>query len=613
MSTKRRDIQVDCILDLEAEEFDTFVMAGFYDVACKRYDDFWWHTNEEELARFLLFQFDGTCWAHFGGGYDYKWLLDWAKKLRAKVSIVVSGAGVVVIKTKHGIFADSFRLAPMSLARFSDGMGVAKQALKLPCLKTRLCKRDCPGFCQIRRNAPAEVLEKVKEYNRYDCLSLTASLDALRKFAEEHDLDLGYTIGGSSWRELQRLYGIKSNALPKYEHRFIRASYFGGRVQAPDHRRLTKVNQYDVNNMYGSRLAYFTVPAGEPRWFYGNLALQKMTDTEHCVCEATVGVPPMYFPPLPVRYKTKSGAVGVGFPTGTFSGVWTGLELRNAMRHGALVSVHRALAWPSAANPFREPMEKWWKLRTNAPGGKKSGLGEFMKFRQNSPTGKMGSKEIKQRYDLFIDDIRVCRCRTEEEKEACQCFPHSMVSEGVYSREYESIDPCARIEFATTLTSRARIELDCFAEEAGYENVVYCDTDGLKTLTEVNSSRIGSGLGQWIDEGPAYDFQALAPKVYSYLPGVLCGNTVILNELQPIIKSKGGQLDERPEDGSKSIKYGIRGIHSGAVTGQFFKRVTITRTFNRRYGDRVPLSDGRTRPMDASEMKIVDPLSYVKL
>ncbi len=625
MADSRKRLQFDAILDLEGQDMDCFVLAGFYDIRTKRYRCFRWY-KEETLARFLLYEFEGICWAHFGGGYDYKWLLDWAIKLGVKASIITSGIGVVVIKTDRATFADSFRVVPTSLEAFTRGLGVTKQSLKLPCLKTPRCAPDCKGFCQIRRDASEEVLKKIEEYNYYDCVSLAEALITLQAYADTHDLDLTWTVGSSSWTELKRVYDIQANSLPLYEHRFTRAAYFGGRVQLFKHGRYPIVHQYDVNALYPSRLAHFTVPVGEPRWFIGKRAKARLLDRCQGMYECEVEVPYMYMPPLPVRYK-KASSVSIGYPFGKFRGIWTGVELLNAIKHGVKVKCIRGLVWPSEENLFRDAVEKWWNLRLNAPGGKKSGLGEGLKYRMNSPTGKMGAREEKTRYDLFPDDIRKCKCRNAEEKMRCRCAPHTQVADNIFLSVYSRLDDCARIEFASTLTSRGRVELHEFVhEDMDPHNLVYCDTDGVKTLFPVKSYKIGKDLGQWLDEGPGYDFSGIAPKVYSYLSGILCAAqenaAVILDSTimqdgkmtkNVIIKSKGGKLFERPVPGVESQKWGVRGIHQGAAHGEFFRAKWTTRRFKRQYGDRLPvIGTDETRAPSINEIKMVDPLVYVK-
>lgn len=691
MTTNRKRIKVDAILDIESVGMDGFLMAGLYRPKSNRFEAYWWD-REEELAYYLLAEFEGDVWAHFGGGYDYKWLLDWAVKFGLQASVVVSGAGVVVIQTATARFADSMRLAPMSLAKFTDGLGVRKQELKLPCFKrlsavparslryevtrkltspesyeyaklvladqrrlkaiTAKCGSDCPGFCWFQRDAPTEVLDAIEVYNYYDCTSLAEALRALQSFADDNDLDLGWTIGGAAWRELKRRWGIKPNALKPYEHRFVRSAYYGGRVQLLKHKRAPVLYQYDVNALYPSRLRLLEFPAGEPRWLFGRAAETALFDNCHGAYEVTVTVPPSYMPPLPIRYR-KGGSFGIAYPTGTMRGVWMGVELVNAAHLGCVIDkVHRGLVWPETTREFAGAVDNWWRLRANAPGGKSSGLGEWLKFRSNSPCGKMGAREEKRRYELLVDDIRVCTCVTAEEKSHCRCQAHRKVSEYVFETTYSRIDECARIEIAATITAYGRVEVLDFALEAGVENVYYLDTDGVKLSRPPNAAahkRLGGkmDLGKFLDEGLVYDFDGLAPKVYSGLSGAEGegylkkyldkkapdfesrvknalawkprhfpppeDEAVLLLTEEPVIKSKGGKLQERPREGSTAKRWGIRGIHAGAARGKFFHAVEMKRRFSRQYGDRIKLRGGETRAPRVDEIDIINPLHYVGL
>jgi len=645
----RRDIRVDAVFDIEAEEWTKFVVGAVYrkfDV----YKSFHW-SHEEDMVDDLL-SIEGTIWAHFGGGYDYKWLLDHMAKRGVSTSPLVAGSRVISFTVGKSQFCDSYALAPMKLADLTSGLGVEKQKLGLPCVccepcmmarKERCdCDNYCGGFCSITRNMQPALFARLEEYLEADCRSLFAALSNLREYAAKNDIDLGMTIGSSAWRNVRRLHSTKPVSLNEKEWRFCRVGYFGGRVQLTkrnpavahlldaknpnDPALQSLLDQYaidghelDVNSMYPWCLAANPVPVGEHRWIDGVEARDAFAKAEPGIYHAIVDVPDMYLPPLPYRY---SNGTAVGYPTGSFEGTWAHPELIYAVEGGCNVYVDQAIVWDLAIVKFADWIGKLWELRDAA--GKKTPVGTFLKLYMNSLTGKFGSGIERDRYEINPRKLKDCNCLCPscrrslndpdcEHDVDCTCQAHRQLSDWVFASRYFRLDPCSHVEWAAYLTSYARVKLHkFFMLRNGGRDVFYCDTDScFRTENITDPLIVGKQLGMFNYEGPVRRFIGIAPKVYSFT-----------RESNLVAKAKGLSLDrfystkadgsphpragkprEAPVPGHSYSKKGVRGFSSGAHFGKFFSMLEMNRRLFERCGDRVILENGiDTRASTANEL-----------
>ena len=602
---KLRSIRVDGVADLEAEAWSTFVVGGFG--FSGTYREYWWDDDDGEsrLAEDLL-SFRGTVWAHFGGGYDYKWLLDIAVALGEVPRLVTAGSHIVSLRIRAATFCDSFRLAPMSLAKLTRGLGVEKAKLELPCR----CGSDCGGYCSIRRKMPRKLRRRLSTYLGLDLGSLETALNHLREFGSRYDLDLGCTVGSSAWRNVRRRHGVPKATLSGSDYDFAKEAYYGAKTEMY-RRRAPSGWGHDVNAMYPHCLATYSQPVGEFLRETGRAAARRYEDGAPGVYRAVVEVPEMFIPPLP---KKCNRGTTLSFPWGTFEGHWVRDELKHAETRGIRVQVVESMTWEREARLFSPWIRDLWRLRLHCacprglecsidaphhnPDSKNTPLGIWLKFLMNSMIGKLGSNPEQEKWLLNPprDKIRLCDCPIGE---ACSGGHHRQVSERCFvSTEYKILD-CSHVEWAAVGLANARVELDRFHKlvDDG-EDMVYSDTDnGLRTsdverlFPEWASARVGDDLGQWQPMGPFEDFVAVAPKVYSY-------TSRKGGKRELVARAKGVTLPTKkdgdkkvflgpPEVGRKYVKEGIVGFRLGARLGKFFERTRTERTLSERSGSRL--------------------------
>ena len=624
---ERRDIAIDAVWDIEAESWDKFVVGGL--LYCDgHYRQFSWKEQTDMVD--ALLEIDGTVWAHFGGGYDMKWVLDILGPRGVKAKITHAGARIVSIRVGRTLFCDSFALAPMSLAKFTKGLANKKTRLDFPCV----CGKECGGYCSIKRNMPGTMMRQLCKYLKDDCLALMAALENLQKYAAINKLDLGMTIGGSAWRNAKRTLELDGAEWGSGDYSFARKAYFGGRVQLLRQGLIPRAWEYDVNSMYPWSLRSFELPIGSRSKVFGKDAQAAFHRGEPGIYSATVDVPTMHLPPLPYRYDK---ARAVAYPTGAFYGIWTAPELAYAKSLGVKVTILEGLVWESKRVIFKAWIDRLWSLRKGAPGGKKSPIGEWLKLFMNSLTGKFGANPDHERLCMNPTEVKGCRCLCADcgksarrckcplfRVERCKCNPWRQVSDYVWAQREWRIDECAHVHWAAYLTSQARVawHKQAIADGVGGRSVIYGDTDSLFADKE-RTGNIGKDLGQWDCAGPLINFEGIAPKVYGFecLPGCerhmnqetgeLCPGGQITAKAKGMTLPKKGGKHTRPavfkcadkwritEDGATCSdhpdlscpglysKEGVIGFKAGLRAPRFFFARKLTRKLRARTGDRI--------------------------
>lgn len=604
-------ININAVFDLETEKWDKFVLGGLLtvdeDENANEYFCLDWR-SEQDFADLLL-GLNGDVWAHNGGIFDAKWLLDRAIERKLKCKVIPAGSRIISLEIGNNLrILDSKALTKISLEELTKGQGIEKEKLGLECS----CGEACGGYCAISRNMDSRSLSRLKEYLRADCYSLLGALCKTKRWALQNNLDLSYTVGASAWRCAKRWLKLPNADLSKGDHEFARNGYFGGRVQlcAPS---ATAGYEYDVASMYPSRLAAFPIPVGKSTRAFGQSAKLAWNASVPGIYRATVDVPESFLPPLPVRWKGR-----VYYPWGNFEGTWTRPELEHAIDYGVkLVKIEECIKWQDQDIVFQDWVESLFKLRSQAPGGKSGPIGTTVKYILNSLTGKFGARPDNDSIDINPDEIRDCKCK----QELCLCGAHRPfgVSPNIFIYTKWKLASCSHVEWAAYLTSYARVEWHKQATSVDDgRDVVYGDTDSLFCGKE-RKTNIGTALGQWEPKGFFTDFVGIAPKVYWYERGN-----------NPIVKGKGLRLGLARDSASQSEKRekatkaklkltkaiteglsdgfdrsGIHGFWLGAKEANFFVKKDSTRHVHRGFGDRF-LVGSTTRAPHISEIGYLD-------
>lgn len=600
---ERQTLEVDGTWDIETQGWDTFVCGALY--VPGQETQVYWHEKEEAFVDALLSR-KRTLWAHNGGRFDTLWLLGHIVKRKLKAKISLAGSGISGLEVDGACFRDSYMLMPMSLAKAALIGDVPKSATELACE----CGKACGGYCSIRRDMPTNQRKRLREYLVNDCRALYSALDSLCTLAASWDLDLRPTIGASAWRTVARSgvaparWGQGMHVTRPYLN--TRAAYFGGRTQVLRPRSSAGYH-HDMNSAYPAALSKLHLPVGEWRELDAQPASQAFSDGKLGSFRADVRVPECFFPPLPVRTRTRTA-----YPTGKIGGWWTSLELQNAQRVGVTIDrVHRGVVFPTGEMVLAPFCERVWALRDER--GPKTSLGVWLKLYANSLTGKLATKPEVER--VSIDPARPVVCPGGDscggKRAFCGvfgCCDHSCVGRcgkatpiafglPFFSVTYPRLSECSHVEWAAYLTAHCRTELHAFAD--GAEDGVYLDTDSLFS-ERTRSRNIGSGLGQWKLEDEYKDMHVLAPKTYSYVDEHGKQHAAakgIPNAVDNFLALSQGELIANDR--------GVYTFKSAVKNGTLFKRRDLQRRIRSdgvHFGDRALGSDGRTYPRTAKQI-----------
>lgn len=545
-------LRVDAVWDIETAHWDEFVCGALWTAATDTvevYDD------EDELARALLDLPKGAvAWAHAGGKFDVLWLLDWCRR-RAEIpsaQIRLSGGSITSLAIKNGpVLRDSARLMPMSLRDACTMFpGCAqKERLSFPCT----CGEDCGGYCAISRRMPRTRLDALKAYMAADVLALRDTLQALASYADDNELKLAGTVATTGWRTALATCPNVGDAEWEIEaYRMARAGYYGG-LCAVGKTRAARIYRFDRKQAYPAALK-LPVPCGEMTMLDTRTGPKAWKRDRPGCYFATVEVPEMHVPPLPVRLRDR-----IVYPWGRLTGTWTRDELERATEVGCNVArVHGGIAWATEKPLLAPHVDKCFALRESA---QSSALKTWLKFVANSLTGAFAQDPAQDVVALgdYADD---------------PAYEPVGRYDWIWRREVFRISQRAHVHWAATLTARARVELHRQIEHAG-SDWVYSDTDSCHATRKLTRN-IGTDLGEWAPEGEATDFVAVAPKVYSYRvegklharakgipraerawPAIMSGDRVPLNRGVDslLVAAKGDKLFRRRSGGRRVTEH----------------------------------------------------------
>jgi hypothetical protein len=565
------------VYDIETQDWTRFVIGATYDGQEVVFYD--WRNARGLVDRVLATE--GNVVAHNGGRFDHLWLLDNAQRAATARS---NGQGLVEIKIGKTRLLDSARLYPMRLLDLTAGR---KRSLADLCR----CGEGCGGYCVIRRDAPARVMRRIKEYLAADVVELWDALQHMAGVAEDAGLSLGTTVGSTAWKSARAFLGLERATYDRNEWAFMRRGYYGGRVEVWK-RASDRGHAADVHSMYPWALSAGSFPVDYLGLVRGSKAQAAMRRGRPGIYQITIDVPESFAPPLPYRVRS-----GVAFPHGRLVGVWASPEIEHAQDVGAkIVKVHAGAIFGTARPIFGAWVDRMFALRMRY--GKGTREGKWLKLVLNSLTGKFGSKSVVRQIQLFPDpeSLTICTCGRAGE---CGCGGSRPLDDT--GRAFErritpaKIDGCAHAPWAAYLTAMARVKL----HNAIDESAVYGDTDSIFRETPLPRGWIGKDLGTWDDLGTYSSMRVLAPKVYRVTmrdPDTGRGKVVIAAKGIP------APTWEALASGSPVSWSSMAGVKRAGARG-FFSLIEQTRTVTPNLGRRRPDGPVSTRAPHVDELR----------
>ena len=514
------------VFDIETNDWKQFVVGGYYDG--ESYEVY------RSISEFLYFvtddKRDKVIYAHNGGAFDFNFVLQEVICGECKedfriVSVLPRGSAfltITVVRVYHHkvngewqeeigakiTFRDSLALLPFSLKSLTENF------------KTQAAKGEWDHKNKRKRADDPELLQ----YLRDDCIGLYQVLEKFFHWPLIRETGISFTIASQALKVFRstlndRILGCPVNSKdPEFNvDKFVRKSYFGGRTEVfkPYFKEPgEKLSCFDINSLYPSVMRDFEFPTTFKRWSW------KYDPNEMGFWEATVEVPrDMYVPPLGALLKIDSETKQVSrvadssmgkfiFPSGTFSGIWTSIELEYAKSVGVkILEIGKGAIFENGGYIFKDFIDELWDMRQRA---EKDSVDSFIcKLLLNSCYGRFGLNL--EREQLVIDEGQAGVGLSSYE------FETGREIEGAkeifrFVRETQTIASFTNVAIASWVTAQARIRMHKHYMKH-QDHLYYTDTDSafIRDFGQIESSK---KLGEFKYEYSAGEACFLLPKAY---------------------------------------------------------------------------------------------------
>lgn len=360
-----------------------FACIGYFDG--ETYREFYQHELGEYFDFIFQEQNDSSIYFHFGGGYDFLFLIDYAFSHSDQylvTELIPRGSSFLSIKIWSKLanrtisFLDSSSLLPFSLKSLGENFNVEVQK------------------GTIDYDSITEITEQLLDYLCDDCVSLHQILTKYANHPMIARVGLKLTRSGQAFALFNKHYlNVKIHSLRKDVEVFCRNAYQGGRTEIFKPLKLKSkdtIKCYDVNSLYPFVMAENDYPI-RFNGFSSDLNLDVLS-----IWHVTVCVPLMKIPPLGLVLNGK-----YIFPCGTLTSHWTNVELKTALKYGVkIIEVHEGVLFNSGGKIFKPYIEEMYKLRLEAP--KNSADNIIYKDMMNHLYGRFGLDKEKQK--IVIDE-----------------------------------------------------------------------------------------------------------------------------------------------------------------------------------------------------------------
>lgn len=426
------------------------------------------------------------------------------------------------------------------------------------------------------------------EYCKRDVMVMLTAWNAWFAFVRENDLG-NFQITAAS------------QAMSSFRHRFMptevfihnskpaialeRESYHGGRVECffiGEHTGAPIYN-VDVNSMYPYVMKTVKVPTKLLR-HYKNISLEVFRGLHKnygYIVEADVVIKEAKLP------CTNGGFLH--FPVGAFRGVFTKAEFEELMTLGEVKAVHRCniyreeLLFADYVDFFYKARHKWKKEGNSA-------FAFLAKLMLNGLYGKFGQKQLVYKQIGSTNEIPD---GVYTVKDAGGKVPTKLrVIDGIveqsvgYEEGYNAFPAISSV-----ITSAARNYLLTFVRRAGWDHVLYTDTDSLFVdgdgFKRLSGDMSMEDIGKLKLEGVSDTFNVVAPKWYEF------GDKKVLKG----IRANAVAVGERTFEQDKFLSF--RGsLRKHDLNGVIIERVR--KTLNPKYRKGIVTASGRVKPLELS-------------
>jgi len=521
------------VCDIEASNWINFLIIGFYGIEktyenktdCNPIDKKEDLKLFEHMNLFADYVMSDECkfttiYAHFGGKYDFNFLIKefFMRRLEFEIDDMIGrGSGLLcftvsnlkkfpkkkpipdtlidkIVRTdkegnryvkfgKKVTFYDSSGLLPFSLDSITKNFGVEHKKQKI-------------DYSKITKVTP-----ELREYLIYDLKGLYQSLEKFFESPLIRRAGFSKTIASQAMKVYQNFMPVKTiYPLTGTKDRFVRESYFGGRTEIfkplflQDH-PTEYLSAFDVNSLYPAVMQMFPFP-NKCLGYSFNYSEDQMG-----FWDVEVEVPDMYCPPLGYVHDPHKFGKFI-FPVGRFRGKWSTAELNYARSLGVkILKVYEGLVFENGGFLFKDYINHLYEIRKKSP--KESVDNVLTKLLMNSTYGRFGL--CLEREQIDFDNLQP------------DVYIHSeiQVTENQFIRliRYDkTLDRTfTNVAIAAYVTSYSRILMHKLFMEAP-DSLFYTDTDSLFSTHEYPDN--AKNLGELKLEYKAARACFVLPKTY---------------------------------------------------------------------------------------------------
>lgn len=452
--------------DIETNNWKEFVIGGVYDGV-----SFTTHRTIESLCERLMELEETKIFAHFGGIFDFLFLLNyWGTDNIITSDLLLRGSSIFSFTIGSNVFYDSSGIIPFSLDKAAKAFNVDHKKL------------------EIDHSIHKTVTPELIKYLKHDCVALYEIIESFYDAPILSGANFKATLASQSLEVLRKYLKVSIPSLNNKSHDdFVRQAYAGGRVEIfkPIYEGKTPLYYYDFNSLYPSVMREMQVPGRVTK------ISRNITPMSFVQCE--VETPKNCY--LPVLWRKANNKFF--FPTGRFSGIFPGVELIEAIKQGYKIhNVTKSIEFENLGNIFKEYIDDLYNIKQFATDPTQK---QIAKLLLNAGYGRMAIK--RERETLCIDDgtdgitpldIHIGNFRLGKKKTYFRGFSNSAIG--------------------AMVTAHARIKL-FRAMEPIKNKIYYCDTDSIVTTEKIAHS---TELGKLKLEGQADRACFLLPKTYVF-------------------------------------------------------------------------------------------------
>lgn len=526
------------VFDIETNRWVNFRMAAFYDGEIFKH----FTCLEDMCAHIFSYNKSFKVYAHFGGGFDFLFLLQsiFSGDTYEVHKIIPRGDGSILL-----FFQVHDKRNPKVKITFVDSNAALPYKLADLCAKFDPKNKKDANFDSAMID---EVTPEVIEYCKMDCISLWEIIDKFRKSPLIEPTGMKLTVASQAMATfqtflkdpIQSLYFLtssdrfkaplqqeKANAYrfrydwwirghrcapivvnDKVEHTKIEPAYFGGRTEVftPHFLAPPSLYYYDFNSMYPAVMRDNEFPHQVTEHYTATVKkpLKFMPDWMG-FWDVDVFVPKMFAPPLGIIHRGKASGKFI-FPTGTFRGKWATPELEYALSIGCkIVKVHECLRMNSCGHIFKDFVQTLYDIRLNS----KDEIDKTnAKLILNSCYGRFGLNPERESIELdsFFEGTKPIKLGenflklVDTENKILEFCTTTTLS-----------NTFSNVAIAAYVTCYARIALHKALAACG-EDLYYCDTDSFFTTRKLP---VSMNLGDIKQEKEMLSAAFILPKAYA--------------------------------------------------------------------------------------------------